>query len=85
VATLADLDRLALELPETTKTVEEGRPSYLVHGKWFCFHRRPRKDAVDPDTGERLDVDELHDVVVDAWLVKAQKRVAKKWLAEQSI
>jgi hypothetical protein len=126
-----DLDRLALELPETTKAVEDGRPSYLVHGKWFCFHRRPRKDAVDPETGERLedvlvfrvedagakelqlhdarglffttphwngfpavlmrirdlgelDIEQLREVVEDAWLTKAQKRVAKKWLAEQS-
>ena len=131
MATMDDLDRLALELPETTKAVEDGRPSYLVHGKWFCFHRKPRKDAVDPETGERLedvlvfrvedagakelqlrdarglffttphwngfpavlmrigeleqlDVEQLREVVEDAWLTKAQKRVAKKWLAEQS-
>jgi hypothetical protein len=130
MATMDDLDRLALELPETTKAVEDGRPSYLVHGKWFCFHRKPRKDAVDPETGERLedvlvfrvedagakelqlrdarglffttphwngfpavlmrirdlgglDVEQLREVVEDAWLTKAQKRVAKKWLAEQ--
>jgi hypothetical protein len=127
---MKDLDRLALELPETTKAVEDGRPSYLVDGKWFCFHRQPRRDALDATTGERLedvlvfrvedegakelqlldargvffttphwngfsavlmrigdlvqlDVDELRDIVVDAWLTKAQKRVAKKWLAEQ--
>jgi len=131
MATMDDLDRLALELPETTKAVEDGRPSYLVHGKWFCFHRKPRKDAVDPETGDRLedvlvfrvedagakelqlrdarglffttphwngfpavlmrirdldelDVEQLREVVEDAWLTKAQKRVAKKWLAEQS-
>jgi hypothetical protein len=131
MATMDDLDRFALELPETTKAVEDGRPSYLVHGKWFCFHRRPRKDAVDPETGERLedvlvfrvedagakelqlhdarglffttphwngfpavlmrirdlgelDIEQLREVVEDAWLTKAQKRVAKKWLAEQS-
>jgi hypothetical protein len=130
MATMDDLDRLALELPETTKAVEDGRPSYLVHGKWFCFHRKPRNDAVDPETGERLedvlvfrvedagakelqlrdarglffttphwngfpavlmrirdlgglDVEQLREVVEDAWLTKAQKRVAKKWLAEQ--
>ena len=128
---MEDLDRLALELPETTKAVEDGRPSYLVHGKWFCFHRKPRKDAVDPETGARLedvlvfrvedagakelqlrdardvffttphwngfpavlirigdlaqlDADELRDVVVEAWLTKAQKRVARKWLAEEA-
>jgi hypothetical protein len=95
----------------------------------FCFHRSRRPDAVDPDTGERLDdvlmfrVDgldvkellvadergvffttphfngypavlmripdlelidreELYELVVEAWLTRAQKRVAKAWLAE---
>jgi hypothetical protein len=52
---MRDLDRLALAMPETTKEVsEDGRPTYLVHGKFFCFHRRPRPDAVDSETGERL-------------------------------
>ena len=56
MATMADLDELALSLPHTTKELsDDGRPSYLVHGKFFCFHRRPRRDAVDPETGERLD------------------------------
>jgi hypothetical protein len=131
MATMKDLDRLALSLPEVTKEVsEDGRPSYHVHGKMFCFHRSRRPDAVDPETGERMDdvlmfrVDgqeekelvladprgiffttphfngypaaliripdlakldkaELRDAVVNAWLTRAQKRVAKKWLAEQ--
>src|SRR5690349_10220898 len=130
MATMADLDELALALPEAAKEVsDDGRPSYNVRGKYFCFHRRPRPDAVDPETGERLDdvlvfrVDgaevkelmladargvffttphwngypavlmripslarldreELRDVVVDAWLTRAPKRVAKAWLAE---
>jgi hypothetical protein len=130
MATMGDLDRLALAMPATTKEVsEDGRPTYLAHGKMFCFHRRPRPDAVDPATGERLDdvlafrVDdldakdllladprgiffttphwngyaavlmripdlerideaELRDLVVEAWLTRAQKRVAKAWLAE---
>jgi len=129
---MADLDRAALALPHVTKELtEDGLPSYLVHGKWFCFHRRPRADAVDPKTGKRLDdvlvfrVDgidlkelmiaddrgiffttphwnnypavlmrkrdlkrfpkqELADLVAEAWLTKAQKRVAKAWLAENS-
>jgi hypothetical protein len=127
---MADVDELALSLPETTKALsDDGRPTYLVHGKMFCFHRGPRPDAVDPATGERLeDVfairvpdlevkeliladprgiffttphwngyaavliripdlaelsrEELRELVVDAWLAKAQKRVAKAWLAE---
>jgi hypothetical protein len=127
---MADLDELALALPQTTKEVSvDGRPTYLVHGKFFCFHRGKRPDALDPETGERLDDvlafrvesldvkdllladprgvffttphwngyaavlmripdlerldrDELGDLVVDAWLTRAQKRVAKAWLAE---
>ena len=129
---MADLDELALSLPHTTKEVsDDGRPSYHVHGKLFCFHRGLRRDAVDPQTGERmddvlmfrvpdldvkellladdrglffttphfdgysavlmhipdlarLDRDELRDLVVEAWLTKAQKRVAKAWLREHA-
>ena len=130
MATMADLDELALAMPEVTKELsEDGRPSYLVHGKMFCFHRGRRPDAVDPETGERmadvlmfrveddgvkqlmladprgvffttphwdgypavlmriprlaeLDRDELRDIVVEAWMTRAQKRLAKRWLAE---
>ena len=56
MATLRDLDEIALSLPQATKEVsDDGRPSYLVHGKFFCLHRNRRRDAVDPETGERLD------------------------------
>ena len=130
VATMADLDELALSLPHATKEVsEDGRPSYLVHGKRFVLQRTRRPDAVDPETGDRLgdvlmfrvadldvkelilsddrgvffttrhfdgypavlvripdlarlDRDELRDLVAEAWLTRAQKRVAKAWLAE---
>jgi hypothetical protein len=129
---MRDLDKLALGLPETSKEVsEDGRPSYLVHGKAFCLQRGRRPDAIDPATGERmddvlmfrvdgpeakelvlsdprklffttphfdgypavlirirdlvhLDVAELGETVVEAWLTKAQKRVAKAWLASES-
>ena len=33
----------------------------------------------------RLDRDELRDLVAEAWLTRAQKRVAKAWLAEEGI
>jgi len=133
MATMADLDELALAMPQTTKELsDDGRPTYLVHGKFFCFHRSRRRDAIDPDTGERLDDvlvfrvadvgvkelmladdrriffttphwngysavliripdlarldrDELEDAVVEAWLARAQKRVAKAWLDEHRL
>jgi hypothetical protein len=129
---MTDLDELALALPQATKEVsEDGRPSYRVHGKLFCCQRGRRADALDPETGERLDDvlmfrvadldvkdlllsddrgiyfttphfdgypavlvripqlkrlerDELGDLVAEAWLTRAQKRVAKAWLAEHS-
>src|SRR5215207_4679150 len=56
MATMADLDELALSMPQATKEISsDGRPTYLVHGKMFCFHRSRRPDAVDAQTGERLD------------------------------
>jgi hypothetical protein len=33
----------------------------------------------------RIDRDELRDLVAVAWLTRAQKRVAKAWLAEQGL
>jgi hypothetical protein len=129
---MADLDELALSLPQVTKELsDDGRPSYSVHGKMFCFHRGRRPDAIDEATGERmddvlvfrvadldvkellladdrgvffttphwrgyaavlmripdlkkLDRAELRDLVAEAWLTRAQKRVAKAWLAENA-
>jgi hypothetical protein len=129
MTTMADLDELAMAMPETTKEIsEDGRPSYHVHGKLYCFHRGQRPDAVDPKTGERMkdvlmfrvadldvkelllsddrgiyfttphfrgypavlmripslermDREELRDLVVEAWLTRAQKRLARAWLA----
>ena len=98
----------------------------------YCFHRGRRPDAVDPETGERLedvlmfrvadldvkelmlsddrgvyfttphfrgypavlvripdlarlDHDELRDLVAEAWLTRAQKRLARAWLAEEGV
>jgi hypothetical protein len=53
VATLADLDRIALALPEVERSETDGRVAYAAFGKSFCHHREPRKDALGPD-GERL-------------------------------
>lgn len=59
-ATEADLHRVALGMPFTTVEGTAGeRPVYQVGRKSFVFFRTPRKDASDPETGERYD-----DVVV---------------------
>src|SRR5438046_2627090 len=56
MATIDDLEELALSLPQTTKDLsDDGRPAYRVHGKLFCCHRSRRRDAVDAETGELLD------------------------------
>ena len=66
MATMRDLDDLALELPGTTKEVDEdGRPRYLVNGKWFCFHRKPRKDAPFDDVlAFRVDGPEIKELML---------------------
>lgn len=133
MATMTDLDELALTMPRTTKEVsEDGRPAYFVHGKMYCFHRSRRPDAIDARTGERMhdvlmfrvadlgvkellladdrgvffttphfdgypavlmripelariDREELRELVAEAWLTRAQKRLAKAWLAEHAV
>ena len=126
-ARVSDVEEIALSLPEVTRDPVLGeRPAYRVHGRTFAFFRGPRKDAVDPETGEmygdvmafsctaedkeamvsdesspwfttphwngynavlllerhldRITVDELREVVTDAWLAKAPKRVATAFL-----
>lgn len=49
-----DVDALAMALPEVTNDGTPEHPAYAVRGKGFLFWRGPRKDAVDPETGERL-------------------------------
>ena len=132
MTTMGDIDELALAMPQTTRAVsDDGRPTYLVHDKMHSFHRSPRPDALDAETGERLedvlvfrvaDLDvkelmlgdsrgiffttphwngykavliripdlkrlgraELRDLVEEAWLSRAPKRLANAWLAEHA-
>lgn len=59
-ATEADIHAFATAMPHTqTLRAPSGHPVYQVGGKSFVFFRTPRKDAVDPVSGERYD-----DVVV---------------------
>jgi hypothetical protein len=131
-ARLADVDAICRSLPEVELGISWGdRPTYLVVQKpkprGFVLARAPRRDAVDPETGEEyddllvirtanpedkaalvqaegpfftidhfrgfnavllqksrigeLDVDELREVLTDAWLAVAPKRLATQLLA----
>lgn len=127
-ARLEDIDAVAMRLPQVERSTSGGRHSWAVAGKSFVFSRGPRKDAVDPDTGElmedvlvfytvdlgdkdalveadgpffttphwdgykgvllrerdigRVSRDELEEVVTDAWLARAPKRLAREFLQE---
>lgn len=59
-ATAEDVDEIAGSLPETELGISWGdRPTWKVprggKGKGFLLYRMPRKDAVDPETGEQYD------------------------------
>jgi len=54
-ARLADLAEIALALPEVEEGTSWGRTAYVVRKKSFLHFREPRPDAIDPDTGERMD------------------------------
>ncbi|QIM22230.1 hypothetical protein G7075_15580 [Phycicoccus sp. HDW14] len=49
-----DVDGIALALPEVTREGTDEHPAYAVRGKTFVVWRGPRKDALEPDTGERM-------------------------------
>jgi hypothetical protein len=116
-------------MPHVTRYQHREKAVYQVGGRSFVFFRTPRPDAVDPETGERLQdvvviwvpdeadkqslvqgpaspffttphfdghpsvlvresdlsritVDELREVIQDAWLSRASKRRARLWLDE---
>ncbi|MGO1974661.1 MAG: hypothetical protein ACTH2Q_17020 [Propionibacteriaceae bacterium] len=130
-ATVDDIHTLARAMPGSG--LAPGKAVvYQVRRKSFVFFRNPRPDAVDPETGERLDDvvvfcvesdaakqalveddstpffttphfdghpsvllrhsrvgelsrTELQEVVWDAWLAQAPKRLAAQWLEEQEL
>ena len=124
---MADIAAIALALPEVEESAARGgRPAYQVRRRSFVWFREPRPDAVDAETGERLEdvvgfrvpdagakdalvqsdgpwfttphfdgydavllrerdigeltVAELREVITDAWLSRAPKRLAKAFL-----
>ena len=47
MATWADVERIALGLPETEPTTAWGRPAFGVRGAWFVLGGRRRGHADD--------------------------------------
>jgi hypothetical protein len=55
-ASADDIHEIAMSLREVTvEATPRGRPVYQVRGKSFVFFRGPRKDAMDPQSGEPMD------------------------------
>lgn len=125
-ASVEDVHEIARSLPEVTYGTSWNRPAYKVRDTWFVIFRGPRKDAVDPETGElledvlvfvtpgreeteslvqsdlpffttphfdgysavlvriahlpRVSRGLLAEVITDAWLARAPKRLARAWL-----
>lgn len=53
-ACIGDVHDLAMAMPHVTVQVgTKQNPVYQVGGKSFVFFRNPRRDATDPETGER--------------------------------
>lgn len=52
--TRADVEALCLALPEVTDDGTATHPAYAVRGRKFVIWRGPRKDAIDPETGEPM-------------------------------
>ena len=72
------------------RIADEGDKEMLLRDARGVFFTTPQFDGYPailvriPDL-ERIDRDELREIVAEAWLTRAQKRVAKAWLAEQGI
>lgn len=76
--TFEDLDGLARAMPEADARLSTtGRPDYSVKGKSFLLLRPPRKDAIDPDTGEPMD---------DVLVFRTQGQAGKsRWLDDPTL
>jgi len=70
-ARVEDVHELALAMPHVTVGVgPAGNPVYQVGGKSFVFFRTPRPDALDPETGQRLE-----DVII-FWVRSESEKLA---------
>ena len=72
------------------RIADEGDKEVLLRDARGVFFTTPHFDGYPailvriPDL-ERIEREELREIVAEAWLTRAQKRVAKAWLAEQGL
>ena len=96
MATWDDVARLALALPETSEQISRDLRQWRVKDKGFVWER-PLRRAYHEALGytphfdgypailvqlENISVDDLRELIVEAWLVRAPKRLAKAFLDE---
>jgi hypothetical protein len=73
VAEWDDVRRIALALPEASERPAYGNTAWRVRDKIFVWERPLRRL-------DRISVEELNELIVEAWLCRAPKRLAKKYL-----
>ena len=88
MATRDDVRRLALALPQATEeSRRDGLPAWSVNGKSFAWERPLRRgdlealgDAAPDGPVLAARVPDLEELLVEAWLARAPKRLAAAYL-----
>ncbi|HEY5188719.1 MAG TPA: hypothetical protein VII87_06790 [Solirubrobacteraceae bacterium] len=87
-----DVSEIALALPETDERPSRGHAFWRVKGKGFVWQRPLRGTDLKalgeaapqgPLVLERIDLVELREIIVEAWLCRAPRRLAESYLAEE--
>lgn len=88
-----DVREIALALPETDERPSRGHAFWRIKDKGFVWER-PLHGSDLKALGEaapqgplvlleRIDLDELREIIVEAWLCRAPRRLAESYLAEE--
>jgi hypothetical protein len=84
-----DVRRIALALPETSEQISHGNAQWRVRDKGFVWER-PLRRSEDRALGDAAPIgpilvqldnisdDQLEELIVEAWLARAPKRLAKQ-------
>ena len=83
MAVVADIRRIALSLPETTEGVTHRNLAWRVRKNLFVWERPLHRGDIEA-LGEldRITVEDLAELITDAWLTQAPKRLAEAFLQQ---